>query len=61
MTNTFVIPYNNGNGGATEIQKWMKENSVKHGPTIRVSDGWKFEIFDDEDYLSAMAFKLTWT
>ena len=56
----FFIP-DNGEASATEIQRWMKENCVKHGPTTKTSDGWEFEIFDNEDYANAMAFKLRWT
>ena len=57
----FFISYTDGKDGANEIQRWMKENRIKHGPTIRTSDGWEFEIFEDEDYADAMAFKLRWT
>lgn len=54
----FDVPFDKG-FHPQEIQKWMKENGVSHGPTVKNYQGWKFTILVDEDL--AMAFKLTWT
>ena len=56
----FIIAYDNGEADATEIQRWMKENRIKHGPTIKTSNGWEFDIFDKDNHADAMAFKLRW-
>jgi len=55
----FLVKFN-GVADAAEIQTWMKENRVKHGPTIKASNGWIFDIFDEDNHAHAMAFKLRW-
>ncbi len=41
-----------------DAQKWLKENQIKHFPTVKVHSGHIFCFKNDED---AMAFKLTWS
>ena len=41
----------------TDAQKWMKENGIKHFPTVKVEGGHIYCLKNEED---AMAFKLAW-
>ena len=41
-----------------EAQKWLKDNKIKHFPTIKGGGGHTYYFITEED---AMAFKLAWS
>ncbi len=49
---------NNGKIHPAQVQKWLFENKIKHGPTVKSSNGWTFHFFSSED---AMATKIMWS
>lgn len=53
----FKVLIQNDSVHPVDIQKWLKENKIKHEPTEKRFDGWVFRLNSEED---AMAVKLKW-
>jgi len=41
-----------------DAQKWLRDNKIKHHPTLKVDGGHIYCLLTEED---AMAFKLAWS
>lgn len=51
-----TILYSSGVGIA-DLQKWLRDHKIRHGPTRKDEHGWRLELYSAED---AMAVKLAW-